>query len=188
VVTTEAQFDGERAVQERRKLIEDLVATGVPAVTAADLGRPRAPYLAVLYLLIPLAVVAYLVGQRNPATSGEAPTATPTATSSAPAGGGTGGGGAVTLVAQNISFDTDQIELPANKNVSVTLENQDTAPHNFAIYRNEQDATAQTKPLFRGDPVDPNASDTYEFKSPPKGSYFFHCDIHPTMSGEVTVG
>jgi plastocyanin len=97
-------------------------------------------------------------------------------------------GGAVTLVAQNISFDTDQIELPANKDVSVTLENQDTAPHNFAIYRNEQDATAQTKPLFRGDPVDPNASDTYEFKSPPKGSYYFHCDIHPTMSGEVTVG
>jgi plastocyanin len=188
-VTTEAQFDGERAMRERRKLIDELVATGVPAVTAADVGRPRAPYLAVLYLLIPLVVVAFLVGQRNPTTSAE-PSGGGT-TSETPAGGSGGGGNFtgsdITLVAENIAFNTDQIGFPPKQDVSVTLENQDTVAHDFAIYQNEQDGQAQTNPVFRGDSVTGNASTTYEFRSPPKGGYYFQCDIHPTMNGEATV-
>jgi|SRR5919108_2807966 plastocyanin len=96
-------------------------------------------------------------------------------------------GGALTLTAQALAFDADELQLSAGEEASVTLDNQDTAPHNFSIYRNEQDASAQKAALFRGDNVDPGSSTTYEFEPPKPGRYFFHCDIHPTMNGEVVV-
>jgi plastocyanin len=71
--------------------------------------------------------------------------------------------------------------------VSVTLDNQDTVVHNFAIYESEQDAGGQRNPLFQGDNVDAGSEVTYEFRSPPAGDYFFQCDIHPTMNGDVSV-
>jgi plastocyanin len=96
-------------------------------------------------------------------------------------------GGALTLTAQALTFDTDELQLPAEEEASVTLDNQDTAPHNFSIYRSEQAASAQKGALFRGDNVDAGSSTTYEFEPPKPGRYYFHCDIHPTMNGEVVV-
>ena len=102
-------------------------------------------------------------------------------------GGGGGGGGQAgpTLVAQGIAFDTDTLNLPADTATTLTFENKDAnTPHNFAIY---EDDTATT-PLFQGDIVTGPA--TVEFKLPaiPAGTYYFQCDVHPTMNGTVVVG
>jgi plastocyanin len=182
-VATDAQFAGQRAVLERRKLIDELVATGVPAVTASQVGRPRAPYLAVLYLLIPLLVVAVLLSQDEPSSSepsGEAPAG------EQPADGG-GTGADVTLVAESIQFDTDSISLPAEQDVVVTLDNQDTAPHNFALYPDEEAGASQADALFQGENVDPAQSVDYEFTTPARGEYYFQCDVHPAMNGTAGV-
>ena len=190
-VTTEAQFEGERAMQERRKLIDDLVASGVPAVTAAGTGRPRAPYLAVLYLIIPLVVVAFLVGQQTSTPTAEA-SGDGAAEAPADAGGGDAGeqpvsGTDVTLVAQSLAFNTEEIGFPPREQVSVTLDNQDTTPHDFAIYPDEEAATARQGDIFTGEQVAAGSQTTYEFRSPESGDYYFLCTIHPTMNGAVAV-
>jgi plastocyanin len=132
-------------------------------------------------------VIALLLGQRSPpaaepATGGGTGTAGP-----ADGGGGNTSGSDITLVAEGVAFTTDQIEIPARRDVSVTLDNQDTVAHDFAIYENEQDGQAQSNPLFKGDQVAAGESTSYEFKSPAPGDYYFQCDIHPTMNGGVTV-
>jgi plastocyanin len=174
-------------------------ATTIALVTAANILvacsfvalRPRMHRVGVLEVAL-IALYPILVGVVLAFTGvGSEPEAAteagPAETQAAPEQPQTASGDQIALTAANISFDTDRIELPAKTDVSVTLDNQDTAPHNFAIYRNEEDAGSQSNPLFQGDNVDPQASETYEFKSPPKGNYFFHCDIHPTMNGEAIV-
>jgi plastocyanin len=95
-------------------------------------------------------------------------------------------GADVTLVAENIAFDTSEIAMPADQDVAVTLDNQDAVPHNFALYETEADADAQEPALFQGENVDGGATFDYEFTSPPPGEYVFQCDVHPTMRGTAT--
>jgi plastocyanin len=100
-------------------------------------------------------------------------------------GGGAGGGqgAAVTVTAQNISFDTDTIELPAETESTITLVNEDTVPHNIAIYTD--DTVAEN--LFRGETV---TGDTIDYTVPAldAGEFYFQCDVHPTMNGSAVVG
>jgi plastocyanin len=180
-VSTEAQFAGQRAMYDRRKLIDELVATGVPAVAASDTGRPRAPWLSVLYLLIPVLVIAFLVANGDPqeAAAPEPPAAT---------GGGGGGGVATdTLVAADTEFDADTIELKANRPTDFTIENEDSALHNLAIFPSEEDASDPSSALFKS-PDAPGGSTT-EFTIDPlkKGEYYFHCQYHANMNGTVEV-
>lgn len=169
-VTTDAQFEGQRAMYDRRKLIDELVATGVPEVTAADTGRSRAPWLVVAYILIPLLAVSFL-GLSD--AGGEAPTE-PEETG--------GGGQGVTVVAENIAFDTEQLELRAGETNPIELQNDDTQPHNIAIYQEQGGET-----LFQGEIIDGGESITYEVEGLEQGNYYFQCDVHPGMNGEVTV-
>jgi plastocyanin len=97
----------------------------------------------------------------------------------------TASGSDIAITAESLAFDTREIQVPAREQVSVTLNNQDTAPHDFAIYRSEEDATAQQSALFTGEQVAPGAETSFEFRAPPKGEYYFQCDIHPTMNGDV---
>jgi plastocyanin len=180
-VATEAQFEGQRAVYDRRKLIDELVATGVPAVAASDTGRPRAPWLSVLYLLIPVLVIAFLVanGDQQEAAAPEPPAAT---------GGGGGGGVATdTLVAADTEFDAATIELKAKRPTDFTIENEDSALHNLAIFPSEEDASDPSSALFTS-PDAPGGSTT-EFTIDPlkKGEYYFHCQYHANMNGNVEV-
>jgi plastocyanin len=92
-------------------------------------------------------------------------------------------GGEADIVAQNTAFDTDRIELPADKGTTLVFENRDSLTHNVAIYT-EQGGDA----LFQGEII---TATTVEYQVPPleAGSYFFQCDIHPTeMTGTVEVG
>ena len=97
--------------------------------------------------------------------------------------GGGAAAGSITLTASQVAFDTDTLSLPAGEDATVTLDNQDSVPHNLSIYEDE----SAEKALFSGAEVAGGSSTDYEFTAPPKGEYFFRCDLHPTsMTGTVT--
>ncbi|MDQ3987225.1 MAG: cupredoxin domain-containing protein, partial [Actinomycetota bacterium] len=184
VVTTESQFEGQKAMYERRKLIDDLVASGVPAVTAADTGRPRSPWLALLYIIIPLVVIAYLAGQESASTETESGGGETTQTD-----GGEGGGPSGTdLVAEDIAWSTDTLELKAGETNELEIENADSTVHNLSIYSDEEAAVAKQDALFSGPDIGGGETATYEIEGLDKGTFTFICDYHTNMIGEVTVG
>jgi plastocyanin len=98
--------------------------------------------------------------------------------------GGPAGGSSVTVVAQNLQFDTGEIDLSAGQPSTITFENKDAGtPHNIAIFTDE----SQSQVLFRGSVVTGVTTTTYDVPPLDAGTYYFHCDVHPTMNGSVTV-
>ncbi len=95
------------------------------------------------------------------------------------------GAGGLTVVAENTEFDTTEIDLPADTEGTLTLDNKDPFAHNLAIY---QDDSASGAPLFTFEPFSGPAAKTFPVPAIPEGEYYFHCDIHPTMQGTVVVG
>ena len=181
-VTTKAQFDAQQAVYDRRKLIDELVTTGAPAITAAEAGRPRAPFLALLYILIPLIAVVIVVSQEEDAGTEPAGGAAPTEQTDG------GGGDGVTVVAQDIAFDQTEFSIPAGEEATVTLDNQDAGiDHNIAIYANQEDGIAKNNPLFAGEIFAGVDSMDYAVGPLDANDYYFQCDVHPNMNGTVTV-
>jgi plastocyanin len=97
----------------------------------------------------------------------------------------THGGPVVDLFAQDNHFSTDKINADANKGFSIIFVNNDVAPHNIAIYTNENaEQEIYVGETFTG----PGELREYTFTAPEKGTYFFRCDVHPTvMTGEFKV-
>ncbi|MDD4860154.1 MAG: cupredoxin domain-containing protein [Dehalococcoidales bacterium] len=90
----------------------------------------------------------------------------------------------IDLIAQNFAFDMKVITVPAGAQVTVNFANKDSVPHNLAIYT---DASA-TAAIFKGDIANGSGTITYTFSAPAApGTYFFRCDIHPSMTGDFTV-
>lgn len=108
---------------------------------------------------------------------------------SAEAGGGGGAavGGDAVLVAEGLAFDKDTIELAAGEPQVIGLDNQDSEPHNVAIYKNADAGASQQGAIFDGEEVPAGSSTEYEVGPLDTGKLFFQCDIHPSMSGEVVV-
>lgn len=192
-VSTEAQFAGQRAMYDRRKLIDELVATGVPAISAEDTDS-RSPFLAVLYILIPLLAVFIVVNQQEPGAQAGGETHGEAEPGGEGEGEGESGGGDAdaSVTASNLTFDPDLIEVPAAGEVSIFFDNADTAEHNISVFQDQQAALAfagdgdEAGVLFEGEIIPPGQSTTYSFESPAAGDYYFHCDVHPSMSGTFT--
>jgi plastocyanin len=108
-----------------------------------------------------------------------------TGTAKVVAGGGRPSG-APKEEAKGIKFLEPKLTLtPSGGNVTIHFVNSDAGtPHNIAVF-DGADATAPV--LFRGDLITGPASADYSFKAPPPGTYFFHCDVHPTMTGTLTL-
>jgi plastocyanin len=106
----------------------------------------------------------------------------------AESGGNAGGGtiavtdGAVTITADNLEFDANVIQATAGEDFTVTLVNNDTAPHNWSLFTEEGGDTIVT-----GDTAEPGATVTIDVSGLDAGTYYFHCDIHPEMNGTVEV-
>jgi len=90
-----------------------------------------------------------------------------------------------TVVAQDIAFDTSTIDLPAGEASTIHFANDDAGvQHNIAIYPSADDLA---NPLFRGEVITGPDEIDYAIDPLEAGEYYFQCDIHPTMSGTVSV-
>jgi plastocyanin len=94
-----------------------------------------------------------------------------------------GGPAGVKVKAQSVAFDRTDIALKADAEVEITFTNADKGiQHNIDIFAGDP-----SNSLFKGDLVTGASTVTYTFKAPAAGTYKFQCDVHPTMSGTVTV-
>ena len=87
----------------------------------------------------------------------------------------------LTVVANDLEYDTDTIVMPAGQDVSITLDNQDGGTlHNIAVYIDED---GEREEVYRGELFEGEESKTYAFTAPPAGVYLCRCDAHPDMNG-----
>ena len=184
-VASPAQLDGQQAMYERRRLIDEVVKTGVPAAAASQRDSSSSGALAVLYLLIPLLVIGFLALNRNDAEPSSAEEGPPAAEGEGPGGGG----GSNVIVALNTAFETEEITTEAGSTVSGTLENQDPVDHNIAFFESEDDTSDPESAFFTSDTAGGGESVDFEFTAPDDpGDYPFICDFHPTtMTGTLVV-
>ena len=91
---------------------------------------------------------------------------------------------ALQISAKDLKFSTSTLTAPAAKAFQIVFDNQESAPHNVAIYK---DASAAEKVLVE-EPFSGPAVVVYEVPALGSGTYFFRCDVHPDMSGSLTVG
>ncbi len=117
-------------------------------------------------------------GPSGPAASG------PAASGPAPSGGGGGGtaGGSVQISAKNIAFEQQSVTAPAGQPFTIAFTNNDPAtPHNVDIM------DAGGKSVFKGQIFSGVATQNYPVPALPAGTYKFVCDVHPNMTGQLTV-
>jgi plastocyanin len=87
-----------------------------------------------------------------------------------------------TIVAKDMAFSPSTVEIAANKNVMIHFDNQDSAPHNVAIYK---DSTASEK-VSVGEVISASKTDQV-VPAIAAGTYFFRCDVHTNMTGTIVV-
>lgn len=175
-VTTDVQLDAQQAVYIRRKLIDEVVASGVPAVTATQAARSRtSPLILLGYLVIFAVAVAILAGSRDSLGGGE--------------DGGTGAPpeqpAGESIAASDLQFDTDTLTFTAGEESSLEFTNEDASSiqHNVALYSEEGG-----EEVFKGDVIPGGQTTTYSIPAlEKKEATYFQCDIHPGMNGTVTV-
>ena len=89
--------------------------------------------------------------------------------------------GAVTITAQGLVFDTACLVVPAGEAFTIELVNDDTEPHNVAIYTDSSKGTQ----LYAGEIIDGGESVVYAIEALDAGTYYFDCTVHPGMQGSV---
>jgi len=96
-------------------------------------------------------------------------------------------GATVQVSAKAFAFDTACLAAPAGQAFTIRFDNQDGGvPHNVEVY-NHQGGTRLGGATGAGDVVTGPAVATYHVPPLPAGSYYFQCDVHPSMNGTFVV-
>jgi cytochrome c oxidase subunit II len=91
------------------------------------------------------------------------------------------------IAAKDIAFNKDCLAGPVNRPFEIEFENQEAVPHNVAFFQG-RDASAPRILPQEETPVFPGPkTETYQLPALKAGAYYFHCDAHPGMSGELNV-
>jgi plastocyanin len=109
---------------------------------------------------------------------------------------GPGGGGncgqdgqiVLDIVAEGIAFNPTCLVAPAGEAFTINFDDRDDVSlgqHNIAIAVDE--ASVFENPIFRGELVSGPATVEYDVPAMDEGTYFFHCDIHASMTGALAV-
>lgn len=171
------------------------IVFGIPAAlgVVVALGvRRRTPALVLLagsLVVVGVAFVAvWAVFQEPAASRAGSPGAPP------PAGrpidvSCTPSGAQLEEIAKGIAFGKKCLASPAGQEFSIRFDNQDQGtPHNIHIYSADPTRDPSARSLFAGELIVGPATATYRVQALPAGSYFFHCDVHPTqMFGGLVV-
>ena len=83
------------------------------------------------------------------------------------------------LVALDVEFDRETLDVPAGVPFVLVFENRDSMPHNVSIYA---DAALQQR-RFEGVLFGGPAPRWYPVPALQAGTYVFVCDLHPNMRG-----
>lgn len=91
---------------------------------------------------------------------------------------------AVELSAKDIKFSTPCIEAAAGEPIIIKFTNEDSAPHDVAVYTDNSKQTV----IVQGDIITgPNATTTITVPAQQPGQYYFACTVHPSMNGALVV-
>jgi len=95
----------------------------------------------------------------------------------------------VNLVAVGVAFDKKEIGVKIGGNVRIHFTNNDAGiQHNVAVYQSSTTFTAVSSGSVGTTFAGPSVIDDVVFATPAAGSYFFRCDVHPTiMTGNFVV-
>jgi hypothetical protein len=92
------------------------------------------------------------------------------------------GPNALTISARDLAFSTSTLAAPADEPFQIAFDNQEGAPHNVAIYL---DSSASRK-VFGSEPFSGPRVVVYDVPALAAATYFFRCDVHPDMTGQLT--
>ena len=85
------------------------------------------------------------------------------------------------ILANNVAFDSADIDVPAGAPFILVFENAENVGHNVSVYA---DTTYQTR-LFEGAVFSGPATRWYPVPSLGAGTWIFRCDVHPDMNGRL---
>jgi plastocyanin len=91
--------------------------------------------------------------------------------------------GAVAISSDNLEFDVSTIEATAGEAFTITYTNLESQPHNVAIYTEEGGDEIVVGEIITG----PDATTEVQVPAQEAGTYYFRCDVHPEMEGQVVV-
>lgn len=92
--------------------------------------------------------------------------------------------GAVTVTAvRDLAFDASVIQAPANQAFTITLVNNDIAPHNISVYTAEGGER-----IVLGDIINEGQTTDIAVPALAPGTYYWVCDLHTMMNGTLVVG
>jgi amicyanin len=137
-------------------------------------------WLGVVVGILIVGGLVWTLAMPKPATDSANKSQTPAATQPAPAATGAASSDAGTTAAVMInSFAFAPASLTVKKGTTVTWTNQDDVGHSVTL-DSGQPAGGPTGPLL-------GKGDRYSFTFKTAGTYHYHCSIHPSMKGSVTV-
>lgn len=88
----------------------------------------------------------------------------------------------VTVIAVDMVFDPGTVTVAAGATFTIALVNEDSMPHNIAIYTD----SSKSEKLFEGEMVT-DGTVVYDIPALDAGEYFFDCALHPNMTGTLVV-